>query len=197
MVAERGRVVAHLGHELELASGLAARGGESRAHAVVACVENEDRPAVLARILALCNERGEARVPAARLVVAEREGRVIGCRSHPDDGRVHVVGVKDGEGHLRPAAGNAPVNIVAPTAAESVVNLRREIGLPLRLKAVRLMKKQGRCAARDTILLFQQAFLLSIGRRGGPAVSTLSNQRSKARASSGLVRFGGDLAGMW
>ena len=104
MVAEGGGVVTHPGHELQLAAGLAGGGGERGPHAVVARVEHQHRTLVLARLLPLGDQGGQARVPAPGLVVVERERRVVRGRPHADEVRVHVVGVQDGEGLLPVAA---------------------------------------------------------------------------------------------
>ena len=130
MVAEGGGVVAHPGHELQFATGLSGGGGERGPHAVVARVKHQHRPLTLARFLPLGDQRGQTRVPAPGRVIVERERGVVRGRTHADEGRVHVVGVQDGEGLLPVgAADSAPGRqIVAPTAAEPARNSRRESG---------------------------------------------------------------------
>ena len=100
MIAEGGGVVPHPAHELQLAAGLARRGAERRAHAVVARVEHQHRALALARLLPLRDQSGQPRVSATGGVVVERERRVVRSRTHADEARVHVVGVQDGEGLL-------------------------------------------------------------------------------------------------
>ena len=50
MVAEGGGVVAHPGHELQFAAGLAGGGAERGPHAVVARVKHQHRALSLARL---------------------------------------------------------------------------------------------------------------------------------------------------
>jgi hypothetical protein len=130
MVAEGGGVAAHPRQELQLGTGVADRGAERGPHAVVAGVEDQHGTAILARRLALRDQGGQPREPAAGAIVVQGERRVVQFRSQPDQVRVEVVGVQDREGRLPgfPAAAvdGPPGRIsVAPAAAEPATNSRR------------------------------------------------------------------------
>jgi hypothetical protein len=109
VVAEGGGVVPHAGHESQLAAGLATGGAERGPHAVVARVEHQHGPLAFARFPPLRDQGGQARVPAPGRVVVDLQRRVVRRRAHSDEGRVHVVGVQDGEG-LRSARGRGHVS---------------------------------------------------------------------------------------
>ena len=100
MVAKGGGVATHPGQKLELATGLAGRSGERRPHAVVAGVKHQDGALIFARFFSLRDQCGQTRESASGCVVVERERRVVRGRAHPDQVRVEVVGVQDGEGLL-------------------------------------------------------------------------------------------------
>jgi len=93
MVAESGGVVAHMRHDLQLAADLAACSGKRSSHAVVAGVQYQHRSLALAGLLPHRDHRGDACVPTRRLVVVDRQWRVVRRRSHADEVRVHVVGM--------------------------------------------------------------------------------------------------------
>ena len=100
MVAEGRGVIAHHRHQPQLAADFARRGAEGRAHAVVAGVEHQHGPLRLARLPSPADQAGQPGEAAAGRVVVELERRVVGLRTHADEGRMHVVGVQDGEGLL-------------------------------------------------------------------------------------------------
>ena len=100
MVAEGGGVATHPGQELQLAAGLAGGGGKRGPHAVVARIKHQHRTLILARLFPLRDQRGQTREPASGRVVVERERGVVRGRGHPDQVRMEVVGVQDGEGLL-------------------------------------------------------------------------------------------------
>ena len=105
MVAEGGGVVAHAGHELQFAAGLAGCGGERGPHAVVTRVKHQHRALTLACGLPLRDQRGQTRVPAAGRVIVECERRVVRGGRHADEVRVQVVRVQDGESLLAGCCG--------------------------------------------------------------------------------------------
>ena len=100
MVAEGGGVVTHLGQELEFGPGFTDGASEGSSHTVVASVQNQHRPLIFAHLFSLGDQGGQTREAALGLVVVEFEWGVVRGRTHPDQVRVQVIGMQDGEGEL-------------------------------------------------------------------------------------------------
>src|ERR1700739_3831556 len=98
MVAEGSGIISHAGHQLQLAAGLARSSAKRGPHAVVASIEDQHRTLIPARSLPLRDQPCQAREPTSGSIVIELKRGVVRPRAHPDEGRVHIVGMQDGEG---------------------------------------------------------------------------------------------------
>ncbi len=83
---------------MQLAAGLTDGRAERGPHAVVTPVKYQHRTLIFSRIFSRRDQCRQTREPAPSRVVVERERGVVRRRAHPDQIRVEVVGVQDGEG---------------------------------------------------------------------------------------------------